>query len=135
MFLDNVSFCREAVRALNAKGSGGVAAGWLGGKECSPSLGGELLGSPPSLGGELLGSHGVIAQLGLPALVSVPPGGMDDATLPKGMGPGGGAVGMGLKLSCSYLPPSLFRCACVYCLATWRWTDYWTEINIIIITQ
>ena len=33
MFLDNISsFCREAGRALNAKVSGGVAAGWLGGE-------------------------------------------------------------------------------------------------------
>ena len=82
--------CREARRALNVKG-------FEGGEECSLSLGGELLGS-----------HGVIAQLGLPALapqvqgfyglICTPRGYGWCHPLPKGMGLRGGAVDMGLRL-------------------------------------
>ena len=100
LYLDNISYfrCREARRALNAKGSkGGGWRGAWGGKECSPSLGGELLGS-----------HGVIAQLGLPALAPQAQGfyGLVCTSrgygwcrpLPKGMSLRGGAAGMGLRL-------------------------------------
>ena len=48
---------QEGIKCIKCEGVQGLVAGGLGGKECSPSLGGELLGS-----------HGVIAQLGLPAL-------------------------------------------------------------------
>ena len=49
---------------------------------------------------------------------SVPPGGMDDATPPKGMGPGGGVVGMGLKLPAATSHQAyLGVCVCVYCQA------------------
>jgi len=72
--------------------------------------------------GELLGSHGVIAQLGLPALASQAQGfygfvctsrGMDEATPPQGNGSRGRGSGYGTKIACSYLPRSLFRCVCL----------------------
>ena len=78
------------------------------------------------VGGELLGSHGVIAQLGLPALApppppkprgfmatSVPPGGMDGAAPPQGNGSQGRGSGYGTKIACSYLPPSVGVRVCV----------------------